>query len=80
MVVDVGEAVDKQRRVFAETDDGRPQRRRGAMSDGARPRSLDRRQHGAQPRPRPVRPPVKPHHANIFRSWGENTIETNNEN
>jgi len=64
VVVDVGEAIDEQRRVFAETDDGLPQRRRAAASDGPRPRLLDRRQHGAQPRPRPVRRrPVKPHRA-----------------
>ena len=53
VVVDVGEAIDEQRRVFTEPHGGLPQRRRAA-SDGACPRLLYRRQHGAQPRPRPV--------------------------
>ena len=52
--VDLGQTVDEQRWFVVEADDGRQRRVGEAVTDGASPRPLDRRQHGAQPRTRPV--------------------------
>ena len=54
-MVDRREASEQQRWVVDEADGGLAQRAAGgtaARADGARPSTLDHRQHGAEPRPR----------------------------